>query len=134
MRAPEWWPFPKRLYGQALYFAKGYDEMKKDADELIAQAPVMDGMPRSTKTGDPVFAAAIRRERIRKDISIIEDALLEIEPEYRNGVIENVVHGVPMRSLPGASESTWIRKRRLFLINIVLLNGWDILDDGWRQY
>lgn len=133
MRTPEWWPFAPRLYTRALAFAKGYDEMRKDADALIAQAPVMDGMPRSTKTGDPVFAAAIRRERIRKEISIVEDALLEIEPEYRNGVIENVVRGVPMSKIPGASESTWKRKRRLFLINIVLLNGWDIADDGWTQ-
>lgn len=121
---PGRWPYAQDLRGRALQFAKAYDRLRREADEMIAQAPVMDGQPRGTKTGDPVAAAAIRRERITREIRIIEGALLDIEPEYRAGIIENVCRGVKMRDLVGASENTWIRKRRVFLAGIVERAGW----------
>ena len=134
MQTLERWPYALDLRGRALYFAKAYDRLRREADELIEQAPVMDGQPRSTKTGDPVAAAAIRRERITHEISIIEGALLEIEPEYRQGVLDNVFRGVPMRAIKGACENTWIRKRRVFLAGIVERAGWAENDpDGWHQ-
>lgn len=128
------WPYAPDLRGRALHFAKAYDRLLREADELIVQAPVMDGQPRSTKTGDPVAAAAIRRERITREISIIEGALLDIEPEYRQGVIDNVCRGVRRSDLVGACENTWTNKRRVFLAGIVERAGWAEQDpDGWHQ-
>ena len=126
------WPFAPDLRGRALYFAKAYDRLNREADALIAQAPVQDGQPRGTQTGDPVAAAAIRRERIRHEISIIEGALLDIEPEYRDGILDNVVRGVPMHRLDLASESTWKRKRRVFLAGIVERAGWASSESPWN--
>ena len=135
MQTLDRWPYAPDLRGRALQFAKAYDRLRRDADEMIAQAPVMDGQPRGTKTGDPVAAAAIRRERITREIRIIEGALLDIEPEYRAGIIENVCRGVKMRDLVGASENTWIRKRRVFLAGIVERAGWAEYDpEGWYQF
>lgn len=128
------WPYSIELRKRARDFAKGYDRMRREADELIDQAPVMDGQPRGTKTGDPVAAAAIRRERITREIGIIEGALLDIEPEYRAGVLENVCRGVPMWKLGKASERTWSRKRGTFLKGIVERACWVENDpDGWHQ-
>ena len=128
------WPYAQDLRGRALHFAKGYDRLKREADEMIHQAPVMDGQPRGTKTGDPVAAAAIRRERITHEIGIIEGALLDIEPEYRAGILENVCRGVPMWRLDGATERTWSRKRRVFLAGIVERAGWAEPASEWRSY
>ena len=128
------WPYAQDLRGRALHFAKGYDRLRHEADEMIQQAPVMDGQPRGTKTGDPVAAAAIRRERITHEIGIIEGALLDIEPEYRAGIIENVCRGVPMWRLDGATERTWSRKRRVFLAGIVERAGWAEPASEWRSY
>ena len=134
MRTLTKWPYSLEMRQKAIRFARQYDEMKKEADALIEQAPVMDGQPRSTKTGDPVAAAAIRRERITREISIIEGALLDIEPEYRQGVIDNVCRGVRRSDLVGACENTWTNKRRVFLAGIVERAGWAEQDpDGWHQ-
>lgn len=133
MQTLDRWPYAPDLRGRALYFAKGYYRLKREADELIAQAPVMDGQPRGTVTSDPTAAAAIRRERIRREISIIEGALLDIEPEFRSGILANVVEGVPMWKIEGASERTWSRKRRVFLAGIVERAGWSERD-GWHAY
>ena len=133
MQTLERWPYAPDLRGRALYFAKAYDRLVKEADSLIAQAPMQDGQPRGTKTGDPVAAAAIRRERLRHEISIIEGALNDIEPEFRAGIIDNVCRGVPMHRLDTASESTWKRKRRVFLAGIVERSGWASSESEWYQ-
>lgn len=127
------WPYALDLRGRALQFAKAYDRLIQEADEMVAQAPVMDGQPRGAQTSDPTAAAAIRRERIRREISIIEGALNDIEPEFRSGVVENVVRGVPMYRIAGASERTWSRKRLVFLKGIVERAGW-VERDGWHSY
>lgn len=134
MQTLDRWPYAPDLRGRALHFAKSYDRLRREADEMIQQAPVMDGQPRGTKTGDPVAAAAIRRERITHEIGIIEGALLDIEPEYRDGIIENVCRGVPMWRLNGATERTWSRKRRVFLAGIVERAGWAEPASEWRSY
>lgn len=128
------WPYAPDLRGRALYFAKSYDRLRHEADEMIAQAPMMDGQPRGTKTSDPTAAAAIRRERITHEIGIIEGALLDIEPEYRAGILDNVCRGVPMWRLDGATERTWSRKRRVFLAGIVERAGWAEPASEWRSY
>lgn len=133
MHTLERWPYAPDLRTRALHFAHRYDAMIREADALIEQAPVMDGMPRSTRTGDPVAGAVIRRERIRQEISIIENALLDIEPEYRAGIIENICRCVPMHMLDFASESTWKRKRRMVLAGIVERAGWSSSESPWSQ-
>ena len=134
MHTLERWPYAPDLRGRALAFAKAYDRLVREADSLVVQAPMQDGQPRGTKTGDPVAAAAIRRERIRHEISIIENALLDIEPEFRAGVLDNVCRGVPMHMLDLASESTWKRKRRVFLAGIVERSGWASSESPWIQH
>ena len=134
MHTLERWPYAPDLRGRALAFAKAYDRLVREADSLVVQAPMQDGQPRGTKTGDPVAAAAIRRERIRHEISIIEGALNDIEPEFRAGVLDNVCRGVPMHLLDLASESTWKRKRRVFLAGIVERSGWASSESPWIQH
>lgn len=133
------WPFAQDLRGRALHFAKGYDRLRREADEMIQQAPVMDGQPRGTKTSDPTAAAAIRRERITREIRIIEGALNDIEPEYREAIVENVCRGVRMEDLEGFSVSSLIRRRRTFLAGIVKRAGWveewpEAWEEEWRSY
>lgn len=130
------WPYAPDLRGRALHFAKGYDRLRHEADEMIARAPMMDGQPRGTKTSDPTAAAAIRRERITHEIGIIEGSLLDIEPEYRDAIIENVCRGVSMKyfAARGLSISSLKRRRRVFLAGIVERAGWAEPASEWRSY
>ena len=136
MRDLKRWPYAKDLRKRAEDYAEAYDRLIREADELIIQAPVMDGQPRGTKTGDPVAAAAIRRERIKRELSVIEGSLLDIEPEYRDAIIENVCRGVSMKyfTARGLSISSLKRRRRVFLAGIVERAGWAEPASGWRSY
>lgn len=136
MRDLKRWPYAKDLRKRAEDYAEAYDRLIREADELIVQAPVMDGQPRGTKTGDPVAAAAIRRERITRELSVIEGSLLDIEPEYRDAIIENVCRGVSMKyfAARGLSISSLKRRRRVFLAGIVERAGWAESASEWRSY
>lgn len=136
MRDLKRWPYAKDLRKRAEDYAEAYDRLMREADELIVQAPVMDGQPRGTKTGDPVAAAAIRRERIKRELSVIEGSLLDIEPEYRDAIIENVCRGVSMKyfTARGLSISSLKRRRRVFLAGIVERAGWAEPTSEWRSY
>lgn len=136
MRDLKRWPYAKDLRKRAEDYAEAYDRLIREADELIVQAPVMDGQPKGTKTGDPVAAAAIRRERITRELSVIEGSLLDIEPEYRDAIIENVCRGVSMKyfAARGLSISSLKRRRRVFLAGIVERAGWAEPASEWRSY
>ena len=136
MRDLKRWPYAKDLRKRAEDYAEAYDRLIREADELIVQAPVMDGQPKGTKTGDPVAAAAIRRERITRELSVIEGSLLDIEPEYRDAIIENVCRGVSMKyfAARGLSISSLKRRRRVFLAGIVERAGWAEPAREWRSY
>ena len=136
MRDLKRWPYAKDLQKRAEDYAEAYDRLIREADELIVQAPVMDGQPKGTKTGDPVAAAAIRRERITRELSVIEGSLLDIEPEYRDAIIENVCRGVSMKyfAARGLSISSLKRRRRVFLAGIVERAGWAEPASEWRSY
>lgn len=133
------WPYAPDLRKRAEDYAKAYDRLRREADEMIQQAPVMDGQPRGTKTSDPTAAAAIRRERITRELSIIEGALLDIEPEYRAGIVEIVCRGAKMYQMESACVNTWVNKKRTFLAGIVKRAGWveewpEAWEEEWRSY
>ena len=131
------WPYSPTMYARALAFAREYDVRKQEADEMIAQAPMMDGQPRGTKTSDPTAAAAIRRESAMAEIRIVDTALTTIPPKYRKGIFENVVHMVPFYALrlrgivsENTSNTTLSQHRITFLMWICVLNGWEV----WHSY
>lgn len=125
-------PLPQDVYNQALWFVRGYDRMVAEADDLVSMGAPADGLPRGTKVSDPVHAAAVRRERLTKQIRIIEEALDRLPPEYRKTVFENVAHRTPLKELSEAfyaDRSTWSRHRMAFLRDIAEHLGYE----PWHQ-
>ena len=49
-----------------------YQDMRMELDSQATVAPELDGMPRGSSTGDPVFAAAVRREKLAERVMAIE--------------------------------------------------------------
>lgn len=118
---------PQDVYNKTLWFVRGYDRMKREANELIEQSPEMDGQPKGTAIGDPVAAAAGRREKLMADIKIIEDSLNDIPEEYREVVLENVTHMTPFSRIPAAeyaSTWTWSKYRMKFIMGVAVRCGY----------
>lgn len=49
-----------------------YQEMKAELDALATSAPELDGMPRGSNPSDPVYMAAVRREKLAERVMAIE--------------------------------------------------------------
>ena len=49
-----------------------YADMRAELSALATSAPELDGMPRGTSIGDPVYAAAVRREKLAERVMAIE--------------------------------------------------------------
>lgn len=117
---------PRELYFSTIWFIRGYDRMKEEAEELLIMPPRLDGMPKGNGKSDPTYAAAERRASVLKDIKAIEDALEEIPEEYRTAVFENVAHQVPEYKLAltyYSTDSTLQRWRVRFIIGVARNRG-----------
>lgn len=117
---------PRELYFSTIWFIRGYDRMKEEAEELLIMPLRLDGMPKGNGKSDPTYAAAERRASVLKDIKAIEDALEEIPEEYRTAVFENVAHQVPEYKLAltyYSTDSTLQRWRVRFIIGVARNRG-----------
>ena len=86
----------REQYFSAIWFIRDYDNMVREAQDLLDQSPIHDGQPRGTHTSDPTAEAAERRERVLRDIKCIEDAFAVVPEEYRGVLYENIVHQRPL--------------------------------------
>lgn len=102
-------------YFSTIWFIRDYDNMKREAEDLLDQSPVNDGQPRGSGTSDPTAAAAERRERVLRDIKCIEDAFAVVPEYFRRALYENLVHQVPEYKL--SISKTDIRDKHKDAVN-----------------
>ena len=85
---------PHNLYMRTLYVIRDYDRRK---DEYIALAYVsphqMNGAPGSGRPSNPTENRGIRRAALFDELEAVEQALMAIPDEYRQGVRQNVMYG-----------------------------------------
>lgn len=87
---------PERAYKRALYHVRAYPFILRD----LEAGERMDRIVRMTLT---------------RDRDAVESALSEVPAEYRQGILDNILHDVPLERLDFAGVSTWSRWRRHFL-------------------
>ena len=105
------------IYRRVLAVVRDYDRMVRDYNEIIHETAAGDGQPGSNTPGDPVARKAERMDRLWEDIRAVEIALIQIPPEYRDGVLRNIRYGGWPEDVP-AHRNTWSkwRRRLLFLV------------------
>lgn len=108
---------PRNLYMATLYQIRDYERMKDEAWALLDSSPEPpDGQPKGTVVGNPVEAAAIRREKYVQIIRIIDEALEEVPEEYRKGVWKNIQRGE--RYPDDASRNTYGNYKSRFIYEV----------------
>lgn len=87
---------PYDEYMISLWYIRGYNRRKEEERAILDEsAAPSDGMPRSTDISDPVEDKALKRIRLREQNEIVDRALMDIPPEYRRAIWENVVYRKP---------------------------------------
>lgn len=109
---PYW--LPNTLYRRVLVTVRDYDRMVAEYKEIVHETTSGDGQPRSSFPGDPVERKIERMDRIWQDIRAIENALIRIPTEYRQGVLQNIQYGGWPADVP-AHYKTWLYWRQRFI-------------------
>ena len=105
---------PRSLYRRAKTFIQDYPRMCAMRDALVA-----DREPAPLRLGGKMHAAVLSA-----DIEAVDRALSRIPGEYRQGVMDNLLYGVRLIDLDGASERTWQRQRESFLRAVAEEKNW----------
>ena len=112
---------PRSLYRRTLALIRDYFRMVEDHDN-IPEETSSGSQGGGSGTGDRTGSAAIRMERIAKDIDIIDRALKMIPEEYRPGVWASVQFYVPYPK--DADKSTYSRYKGMFIYYVAKFEGW----------
>lgn len=100
---------PHNVYMQCLYAVRDYDRIRKERDDLLYASPLHDGQPTAPGAPDPVANTVMRRSALDKMCEDVEQALILVPPEYRKGIMDNILYGA---SYPlDAGEATYKRWR-----------------------
>lgn len=120
---------PER-YAELKAFCRQYPEKKRKADSLLgAKSPVLTGMPHGSGGTDPVHRAAEKRERMLRDVVLIETAAQETAGGgWTKALILNCCYRLRYEDLraeemPSGNRSAFFAARREFFIRLDSLRG-----------
>ena len=105
----------------AIIVARQYPDLLRRRMEILYGSGTGNGKP--VGVSDPTAAKGIRLTNVEEKIRAIEKAIDKIPPEYRQGVLNNVLFGVSRYKLEAtghAGEATWQRQRERFLFYVAL--------------
>ena len=81
---------PRILYRRILYLVRDYDRIKEQWESILHERPKLDGQPKATTVTDTTARIAIRRERLKILMEAVEQALIQIPDEYRDGILRHI--------------------------------------------
>lgn len=108
-------------YSELLHFCRQYPEWKTEANSLLGiRALKSDGLPHGNGKGDPVAAAAEKRERLIEKIAIVDECAKAIDGgDWYASIIQNVCIGRPYEQMdralmPTSNKNAYFKKRAEF--------------------
>ncbi len=104
---------PHNVYMQCLYAIRDYDRLKKEMDDVLYASPSPDGQPRGSDISDVTASKAMRLEALGKRCEAVEQAIVYLPPEYRKGIMDNIMYGAGYPT--DAGEATYRRWRCRFV-------------------
>lgn len=101
-------------------FCRQYDEKKRQAARLLGvSSPRSDGLPGNSGSGDPVWGAVRRRERLVEDCRVIEQAAIAADPVGHRAILKNVTQGIRYEETGYyGCRSDFFRARRRFFAEL----------------
>lgn len=105
---------PKTVYNRVLWLIRDYERMKAERNEILysGNREVSD-MPRGSERGNPTMDKALRLETLGREMEAVEGALLLVQEDLRNGVMNNICYQVAYPYFP--DRTTWWREKVKFV-------------------
>ena len=113
---------PQTVYRQALYAVKDLDRMRKKLDYLKGEAYGLKGRDLTDIVGQTGYVSdrmadkAVEIASTEARINAIEDALMTIPFEYRDGIEDKLVYDVPYDM--GHCINTWKKWQQILIYRV----------------
>lgn len=108
---------PKTVYNRVLWVVRDYERLKSERQNILHSYDCdWNGLPRGGGVGNPTEDKALQLERFTADLEAIEQALLLVDEDMREGVLNNIYYRASYPHTP--SLSTWIRRKQKFLYDV----------------
>ena len=113
----------KEEFLSAKYYALRYNSWLSAYNALkdSVGAIVYDGMPHGSGTGNPTESLAIKRDKLRKKMALIEDTAREADPELASYIMKAVTnedvtfhHLKTLMDMPCGQKTYYDRRRRFY--------------------
>lgn len=103
---------PHNTYMEILYIIRSYDQMKEECNDILTSSPERDGGSSGSSISNGPLSYVIKTEERSRRIDAVDHALQKIPPEYRRGVMENIIDRKPFPD--DAARSTYsVWKQRM---------------------
>ena len=123
----------KDRYVELLRFCRQYRQWELEAESMLGvRGKALDGMPHGNGLGDPVAAAAGRRERLLRKMQLVEDCAMRVGGgKWFIALIHNVCdkmsyYEINPDMMPSLHKQDFYKARKEFFI---LLN--EAVDERW---
>lgn len=113
---------PHTVYRRALALVRDYPRMCRTREEIILSSS--EGRGGGSGPGRPTEVKALKIASIDDDIRAVERALAKVPQEYRQGILDNILYGIPQDRLPNAARRTWSTWRARFLYQLAHAKRW----------
>ena len=110
---------PRSVYHTTLWRIRDYFRLKQLADDIIKENSANDDMCGYSMTNaisDTVASKVVRRDKYLSEVKKIDDALILIPIEYRQGVWNNIQFGQPYPL--DAGRATYGRYKAKFICKV----------------
>lgn len=108
---------PKTLYYRVLWLIRDYERLKAERNEIIYSYNCQqDGLPKGSTMDSPTEQRALKLERLSRELEAIDQALLQVDLDMRNSILENIYYQIPYPHYP--IRWTWQRQKQKFVYNV----------------
>lgn len=110
---------PRHVYKMCLSVVQCYEYNKRriaNSNTYITATKYRDMPSTSSGTGSPFERQACNMADLHSMVDAVDEALKGIPQEYRDGIMNKIVHDVPYPWY--AHRNTWSRWRQLFLYRV----------------
>ena len=110
---------PRSVYHTTIWRIRDYFRLKQLADDIIKENSTNDdmcGYSLSNAISDTVASKVVRRDKYLSEVKKIDDALILIPTEYRQGVWNNIQFGQPYPL--DADRTTYGRYKSKFIYSV----------------
>jgi len=110
---------PDTLYKRVLALVRDYERLKEEYHHVLESGPTpstVKNHPKGTYIANPTERKALRLSLISGELKAIEQALVIVPHEYRDGILNNINYFI--RYPDDADRSTYSRWKQRFLYHV----------------